>query len=248
MRRPAEPRRRVRIVMIIAASVLLAGTLAVSILQVSRARCFALTGPVVCRVETDRPLVALTFDDGPTEAGAAAVLPVLEAHGAQATFFLIGREAAERPDLAARLVAAGHEIANHSYSHARMVGRPRGFYERELVLTQAALERAGGESRLFRPPYGKKLAGLPLEARRQGLTLVMWDVEDPQTHDAAAFADEVVAKARPGSIILLHAMYPSNGTAREALPRILEGLRGKGLQAVSVETLLEQARPQGPSS
>lgn len=248
MRRPAGSRRLVRIVTGVAASVLLAGALAASILQVGRARCFALTGPVICRVETERPLVALTFDDGPTQAGVGAVLPVLQAHGAKATFFLIGRETAERPDLAARLVAAGHEVANHSYSHQRMVGRSRGFYERELAKAQAALEGAGGVSRLFRPPYGKKLAGLPREVRRQGLTLVMWDVEDPQTQDPAAFADEVVAKARPGSIILLHAMYPANTTAREALPRILEGLRAKGLQAVSVTTLLQQARRPEPSS
>lgn len=248
MRRTARSRRLVRLATITGASVLLLGALAFSLLQVSRARCFALTGPVVCRVETSRPLVALTFDDGPTQAGVDAVLPVLEAHGAQATFFLTGREAAARPDLAARLVASGHEVANHSYTHRRMVGRPQAFYARELAQTQAALAAAGGNSRLFRPPYGKKLFGLPIAVRRQGLAMVMWDVEDPQTQDPAAFAEAVVAQARPGSIILLHPMYPANGTARAALPRILEGLRGKGLEVVGVSALLETARPQEPSS
>jgi peptidoglycan/xylan/chitin deacetylase (PgdA/CDA1 family) len=225
----------------IGAGILLAGMLALAVWEVSRARCFALTGPVVYRVETAQPMVALSFDDGPTQAGLDAVLPMLEAHGAEATFFLIGREAAARPDLVARLLASGHEAANHSYSHRRMVGRTPGFHRRELAEAQAALATAGAESRLFRPPYGKKLIGVPLAARDEGLTLIMWDVEDPRTADPAAFADEVVARARPGSIILLHAMYPANATAREALPRILAGLRAKGLRVVGVSTLLEVA-------
>ncbi|MDX9998042.1 MAG: polysaccharide deacetylase family protein [Phenylobacterium sp.] len=161
MIRPARSPRRVRTFATIGAGILLAGMLALVVWEVSRARCFALTGPVVCRVA--RPMVALSFDDGPTQAGLDAVLPVLEAHGAEATFFLIGREAAAR------------------------------------------------------------------------------HVEDPRIEDPAAFADEAVARARPGSIILLHAMYPANATAREALPSILAGLRAKGLRVVGVSTLLEVA-------
>lgn len=210
--------------------------------QVSRARCFALTAPVVCRVETDAPLVALTFDDGPTPDGLAAILPALQAHGAHATFFLIGREAAARPELVKRLLAAGHEVGDHSYTHPRMVGRPTGVYEREIGDTEAVLRRAGAASGLFRPPYGKKLFGLPLAARRHGLTIVMWDVEDPATTDPRAYADQVVAQARPGSIILVHAMYGANATARAALPMILDGLAAKGLKPVSVGELMRAGR------
>jgi len=215
--------------------------------DISKARCFSLVGEVTCRVETAAPVVALSFDDGPSAAGTDWAIRQLDVHGVKATFFLVGQEMERRPGLAEALLEAGHEVANHSYSHQRMVARPPGFHRRELAQTQAVLARAGADVRLFRPPYGKKLIGLPLEARRQGLTLVMWDVEDPQARDPAAFADEVVARARPGSIILLHPMYPANGAARQALPRILPGLRGKGLQVVSVSTLLEEARPPGPS-
>lgn len=210
--------------------------------RISRARCFALTGPVVCRVETGAREVALTFDDGPTPRGVEAILPALERHGAHATFFLIGRDIARRPDLAARLRAAGHELGDHSYTHVRMVGRPAGFYDREIERTEALLRRAGVASRLFRPPYGKKLFGLPLAVRRHGLRMIMWDVEDPPTTDPDAFAREVVARARPGSIILVRAMYPENTAGREALPRILDGLDAKGLKAVSVGELMAHAR------
>lgn len=209
--------------------------------QISRARCFSVVGPAICRVETLKPLVALTFDDGPTALGVDAVLPVLEKHGAQATFFLIGNEVARRPDLAARLVQAGHELGNHGFSHVRMIGRSRSFYDQEIGETNSLLRRVGGTPSLFRPPYGKKLLGLPLAVQRHQLRMVLWDVEDPQVTNPSDFATRVVAEARPGSIILLHAMYPANGPARSALPLILEGLETKGLQVVSVGALLDAA-------
>jgi len=230
---------RRRLAIGVAAAILLGFAGLYGLYEVSKARCFTLTGSVVCRVETDRPVVALTFDDGPTERGLDAVLPVLEAHGARATFFLIGREAAARPDLVRRIVAAGHEVGDHSWSHQRMAFRPQGFYEDELRRTEAVLDAARGPGpRLFRPPYGKKLIGLPLAARHRGLTMVTWDVEDPATTDPALYADEIVARARPGSIILMHPMYGANGTARAALPRVLAGLKAKGLKVVPAGELV----------
>lgn len=217
--------------------------LAVATWQVSRARCFALGGDITCRVETRAPLVALTFDDGPTDLGVDAVLPVLERHGAKATFFLIGKQIAERPHLAQRVKAAGHEIANHSYTHQRMMGRPSGWYDDEIARTEALLAGAGGSAGLFRPPYGKKLLGLPQAVERAGLRTVMIDVEEPKTTDPTEYARQTVAQARPGSILLLHAMYRGNQTARDALPLILDGLKAKGLKPVTVGELIASAEP-----
>ena len=227
-----------RTLVLAGALALLAAGAGFGLYELSRARCFVLGGEVTCRVETTAPLVALTFDDGPTQAGLDAVLPVLQSRGATATFFLIGGEVEGRPDLAARLKAAGHEIANHSYSHRRMVGRPAGWYDQEIARTEALLADAGGSARLFRPPYGKKLFGLPRTTSRAGLRMVTWDVEEPQTSDPAAYARDIVEQARPGSIILMHPMYGANATAREALPLVLDGLSEKGLRAVSVGELL----------
>ncbi|MBL8770369.1 MAG: polysaccharide deacetylase family protein, partial [Phenylobacterium sp.] len=127
--------RRHPILAAVAAAVVLATTGLVAVWAISRQHCFTLTGSVVCRVATDQPRIALTFDDGPTERGVAAVLPVLEARGVKATFFLIGQEVAERPHLARRIARAGHELGNHSWSHTLMVGRPGRFYDRELAET-----------------------------------------------------------------------------------------------------------------
>lgn len=231
-----------RLVLIgVAVVALLAATVA-GLWQVSRARCFAPGGDIVCRVETQAPLVALTFDDGPTQLGVDAVLPVLERHGATATFFLVGEAVEKRPDLARRIRAAGHELGNHSYTHQRMMLRPAAWYDSEIARTEAALARAGGGgSDLFRPPYGKKLWGLPQAAERAGLTMVMMDIEEPTTTDPAQYAREVLAEARPGSILLLHAMFRGNQTARDALPLILDGLKAKGLRPVTVGELMASA-------
>lgn len=213
---------------------------------VSRARCFALVGEMICRVETDRPMVALTFDDGPTERGVAAALPHLRAGGARATFFLIGREVGERPHLVRRIVAEGHEIANHSLTHQVMIGRSSAFYDSEIAETHRRLIAAGAPPpKLFRPPFGKKLWGLPAAARRQGYRMVMIDVEEPATQDPRAYADRLVREAKPGSILLMHLMYGANGTAREALPLVIRGLRARGFRIVSVGELLSQAERDG---
>lgn len=203
------------------------------------ARCLAIGTPAICRVDTDRPRVALSFDDGPTARGMDAVLPALDRHHARATFFLTGSVAQAHPDLARRILSAGHEIANHSYTHSRMIFRARAFYDEEIARTQAVLRSVGGSSDLFRPPYGEKLFGLPAAVKRHNLRMVMWDVEDPRTKDPEIYARRVVDAARPGSIILMHAMYAPNETARRALPRILDGLAAKGLEVVSISELLK---------
>jgi peptidoglycan/xylan/chitin deacetylase (PgdA/CDA1 family) len=213
--------------------------------QISKLRCFALLGPLVCKVETVRPEVALSFDDGPTAEGVEAVLPVLRAHGARATFFLIGRELEQRPELGRRIVEAGHEVANHSWSHQRMLLRSQGFYKKELQATENLLDKVREEDEpglLFRPPYGKKLPGLALAARENGLIMVTWNVEEPTTTDPAAYARQIVSQAKPGSIILMHPMYAANATARAALPLVLQGLQAKGLRVTTVTELMDGAR------
>ncbi|HTU11410.1 MAG TPA: polysaccharide deacetylase family protein [Allosphingosinicella sp.] len=220
---------------------LLAG-IVLTLHQISRARCFSVVGEAICRVETDAPLVALTFDDGPTEEGVAIAIAALREHGATATFFLIGEEAARRAPLVRRLLAEGHEVGNHSQTHQRMIFHLPAFYEREVMEADAAL-RAAGVTRLdlFRPPYGRKLIGLPNALARHGYRMIMWDVEDPTgAATPQAYADAVVRQARPGSIILMHIMYRSNRIARESLPLVLRGLRSRGFLVVTVGELLHQ--------
>lgn len=210
--------------------------------QLSKARCIQLVGEVTCRVETEAKLVALTFDDGPTPEGVDAVLAELGPRGISATFFLIGSRMEKFPGQAERLIAAGHELGNHTYSHQRNLGRSQEFYAAEIAKTRALLQRAGSDTKLFRPPFGKRLIGLPLEVERAGYRTIMWDVEDqPEKFtEARAYAQDILARIRPGSIILIHPMYRHNQVARDALPIVLDGLQAQGYEVVTVSELLKR--------
>ena len=215
-------------------------TLATGIWQIAKLRCFQLVGDVTCRVETDQKIVALSFDDGPTPEGVAALLPVLEQYKVKATFFLIGKHMDRHPELAPMLVRAGHEIGNHSYSHVWMIGHRPSWYDKELSDTHKILAAAGAKPLLFRPPFGKKLIGLPLVVKRQGYRSVTWDVANgyPEMVDGPSYAKHILGEVRPGSIILMHPMYRHSQAARDALPLILDGLQRQGYRVVPVGELL----------
>lgn len=206
----------------------------------SKQECWQLVGDVTCRVDTDDKVVALSFDDGPTPEGVDAVLPELARRDIRATFFLIGSRMEKFSGQAERLRAAGHELANHSFSHVRMFGRSRAFYRDEIARTDRLLRAAGARPTLFRPPFGKRLVGLPLEVEAAGYRMVTWDVADDVIHfpDPQSYAADIVARARPGSIILIHPMYRPNRVERAALPLVLDGLARKGFRIVTVGELL----------
>jgi len=222
--------------------------LLVGLNSLSKAPCLQLVGDLTCRVETDDKIVALTFDDGPTPRGVAAVLPILDRYDARATFFLIGEDLKRHPQAARQILAAGHELGNHTYSHQRNVGRSRAFYREELGKTRQLLRAVGSDSDLFRPPYGRKLVGLPLEVERAGLKTITWDVADraEEFPEPADYARDIVERARPGSIILIHPMYRGNATAREALPMNLAQLRDRGYDIVTVSELLNHQSSASP--
>jgi peptidoglycan/xylan/chitin deacetylase (PgdA/CDA1 family) len=211
-----------------------------------RSRTFQLFGEIQSRVEPiTGPAVALTFDDGPT-AGADPLLDYLRANRVPATFFLTGSGTAEHPEVARRLVADGHELGNHTYSHRPMILRSPSFIRSEVERTDSLIRAAGHAGPIFfRPPYCKKLVGLPLYLRDTGRLTITFDVEPESDPDVASDADRIVehvlARARPGSIILLHPWYRANEPTRRAVPRIVEGLRARGFELLTVRELRERA-------
>ena len=209
--------------------------------RISKSRCYQLVGELVCRVETSDKIVALSFDDGPTPEGVDAGLETLESRKIKATFFLIGGRIEKWPGHAKRLVTAGHELGNHSYSHTRMIGKWPSDYDIEIARTDRLLRAEGVVTpTLFRPPFGKRLIGLPMAVERAGYRMIMWDVEDnaEQYPDPKAYAADILARVKPGSIILIHPMYRHNQTARDGLPLVLDGLTAGGYRVVPVGELL----------
>lgn len=222
---------------------------AVGLYLLMNARCYQLVGDLVCHGANDHKHIALTFDDAPSEHTSDAVLAVLAEKNVQATFFMIGENMARHPQTAQRIAAAGHELGNHSYSHRRFLLRSPAFIAREIEDTNALIRAAGYHGPIhFRPPYGKKLLGLPWYLARHHITTVMWDSEPArqQPPTAEAITAAALAQAHNGGIILLHPFCPDACRAeREALPHIIDGLRAQGYTLVTVSTLLTP-RPENP--
>ncbi len=230
--------RRWIVVVVLGLAVVL--TLALSGYEVMNSRSFQLAGRLVDRVDTDEKLVALTLDDGPT-AFTSEVLRTLADADVPATFYLNGRDLATHPEYGTAIAAAGHEIGNHTYSHRRMVLVSPATVSAEVERTDTEIRQTGYRGPItFRPPYGKKLWVLPNYLSDHDRTTVMWDVE-PDSADnptVEGIVEETVASVRPGSIVLLHAMYEGRAASRAAIPRIVSALRADGYRFVTVSDLI----------
>jgi len=229
---------RVAIVGLVAVSLV-----AISAWRLSRSRDFQVLGSMVRRVESTTPVVALTFDDGPLPGFTEEILDALRAEGVRATFFVTGEALEEHVAQTRRIVAEGHELGNHSYSHRRMVGMSYGFVQEEIERTDELIRAAGYQGEIhFRPPYSKRLLVLPYYLSRTGRTTILCDVEPESYSEVAAGAGKivqhVVGQARPGSIILLHVMNASRSESVRAVPAIIQGLRSKGYTFVTISELL----------
>ena len=204
-------------------------------------------GPTVWRGRTDTGAVALTFDDGPSE-DTERVLDVLDEYGLRATFFMTGRQVESLPQTARRVVAEGHEVGNHSYSHPIFLYRTPRETRQQLERTQAVITKTVGISpKLARPPCGVRTPAYFRAAEKLGLRTVQWDVAgfDWKTRSAKQIAHEVLRRVVPGSIILLHDGDSEGKQDRRetvvALPLIIEGLRARGLKVVPLTEMLMES-------
>ncbi|HWQ60912.1 MAG TPA: polysaccharide deacetylase family protein [Negativicutes bacterium] len=195
---------------------------------------------VVTRVPTTVPAIALTLDDGPHYKMTPEILAVLKDKGVRVTFFVLGENVDRSPDLLAREVADGHEVAVHGYHHASLARLDKAHVTAELANTERAIGREAGKPALFRPPGGSYNDTVFSAARERGYTMVLWDI-DP--HDwARPPVDNVVGtvlrRAAPGSIVLLHdGQYPL--PTAKALAIIIDRLRAEGYELVTVSELLQ---------
>ncbi len=207
----------------------------------SKSRTHQLFAELITRAETPDSVVALTFDDGPVPFFTDSVLATLDEFDAEATFFVVGAGVQRNPDLAREIVARGHDLANHSFRHDPLLLKSPSFIRREIEATDALIRAAGHEGDIYvRPPYGKRLIGLPLYLRSRDRPVVLWDLE-PDTYHAHAdgMTWHVLENVRPGSIILLHVEIPSRTEERSALREILSALRARGYRFVTLTELLQ---------
>lgn len=210
-----------------------------SVYKLMNARTFQLFGSLTAKVETNEKVVAITFDDGPTD-NVNKLLPILETYHAKATFFFIGNELEKKPDLGRLVVEAGHQVGNHSYSHDRMVLKTPSFIRTEIETTNKLIRKIGfTDEIMFRPPYGKKLVMLPYYLHKQKIRTVMWNIEPDTNYTTVEDkVNNVVNNVTPGSIILMHAMYDDQELV--VLEQVLATLSKRGYTFVTVGELLDR--------
>lgn len=192
----------------------------------------------------DTSAVALTFDDGPS-ADTDLILNVLREHHLRATFFMVGRRVELHPQVARRIVAEGHEVGNHSYSHPIYLYRSPRETRRQLRKTQEVIvEATGVQPKFSRPPCGVRTPAYFSAARKMNLRTVQWSVAgfDWKRIGASRIARNVLKDVRAGSIILLHdgdsELKRDRIQTVVALPLIIKGLRARGLKVVPLSQLL----------
>jgi len=198
-------------------------------------------------VHVEGPYIAMTFDDGPNAILTPRLLDLLAAHKMKVTFFVVGENAAELPEILKRAAQEGHEIANHSWSHPNLGKLGDEAVRRELQRTDDAIKTAvGARPTLMRPPYGS------ITPRQRnwihetfGYRIIIWDVDplDWKRPGPSAVTNRIVTETRPGSIILAHDIHPAT---IEAMPATFDQLQAKGFKFVTVSELLALARPLPP--
>ena len=188
--------------------------------------------------------VALSFDDGPS-LHTLEVLAVLRRYEVRATFFVLGREVHGREDILRQVVAEGHELGNHTMTHALLI-RDHSRVRAEVAEANELIRSVAGVApRLFRPPFGEFDAYSTGVLKELGLKPVLWDVDPkdwaPVTPEE--LTERVVADVGPGSIVLLHDGPAGERDATvEALPGVIEALRERGHNGVTISDLLAEGR------
>lgn len=208
-----------------------------------------LLGTIV-RVNTDKQLIALTFDDGPDPETTPKLLTVLKKYQAKATFFMLGEAAERSPLLVERVHDEGHAIGNHSWNHPSFP-LIHGYQRRKQIRDcEATLNHHG--VKIFRPPFGHFDLATRLDAIQLGYKIVMFDVvaEDWRDHDAQWMVDKLIRETKAGSIVLFHDAlyyvfdddYASRNAMLMAVDMLLDKLSNQ-YQFVTIPQLLKCGKP-----
>ncbi len=193
----------------------------------------------------EKKLLALTFDDGPDPLYTGAVLNILKKYEVKATFFVVGENAAAHPDLIQAQIKAGHEIENHTYTHADLSLANEEGTEAEIQKTDQLLSSMlGRDIKYFRPPKKLFRQETIAIAERNGYQTVLWTicVENARSPTPQTMAKRVIEAARPGMIILAHDGRMDRSQTLLALPIIIKAFHKQGYQFVTLEELLQASK------
>jgi peptidoglycan/xylan/chitin deacetylase (PgdA/CDA1 family) len=196
-------------------------------------------------VNVEGPYIAMTFDDGPSPETTPRLLDILKQRNIKATFFMIGQNAERNPTIVKRILAEGHEIGNHSWTHPQLSKLSDDRVTEEINKTQNAIKDASGYTPiLMRPPYGAITARQKEWIEKQfGLSVIIWSVDpfDWKRPGASVIEQRILAGARPGAIVLSHDIHKQTV---DAMPATLDALAAKGFKFVTVSQLIAMNKPK----
>jgi peptidoglycan/xylan/chitin deacetylase (PgdA/CDA1 family) len=195
--------------------------------------------PAYCSADTTEKIIALSFDDGPHSEYTPQVLALLAQYQATATFFVIGKHIHGNESLLKQIVAEGHSIGNHSYSHSFFIDfkNVQGFKDELNQTAELVFNIIGKKMKLFRPPYGVTTPNLAKAAKLLDYRLIGWNIRslDTTNDTVDVITQRVQSQIKSGAIILLH--DTSNKTI-QVLERTLSFAQQQGYKIVSIERLL----------
>ncbi len=204
--------------------------------MVPEAPAEASTEAAVYQTQKDRPMVALTFDDGPHPQHTDKILEALKKYGGSATFFVVGSSAEKHKDIIKKIYESGNEIGNHSYSHKELTKIGRRELEAEIKKTGDLItEITGAAPILTRPTYGSVNKNVRLYV---GAPLILWSIDtlDWKSRDRDLIVHNILNSIKDGDIVLLHDIYETTAEASEI---VIRELTDKGFQLVTVSQLCE---------
>ncbi len=189
--------------------------------------------------------IALTFDDGPCRLYTEEILKILEENNAKATFFIIGKNAEENPDMVKKTYSAGHEIGNHTYSHRNLRKHSIDEIDVEIAKTQKIIKDITGESpTLFRPPGGYINNDIVNTITINNCKTVLWswrqDTKDWQKPSSESIVKNVMKNLNDGDIILFHDYNTKGSPTPDALRILLPKLAAQGYEFVTVSQLIRE--------
>jgi peptidoglycan-N-acetylglucosamine deacetylase len=193
------------------------------------------------KLSQGQKVIALTFDDGPWPETTAQVLDILKENNIKGTFFVVGQNVKNYPDLVKRVVAEGHIIANHTWHHWYHFMNPQtAAYEIDNT-TNLIYQTTGVKTNLFRPPGGMMHNGVAAYARSNKYAIIMWssDSVDYSRPSVSKLINNVFREAKPGGIVLMHDGGGNRSQTVQALPQIIANFRKQGYSFVTIPELLE---------
>ncbi len=185
---------------------------------------------LIWHIEDERG-VYLTFDDGPTPGVTEWILEMLRRHNAKATFFVLGKNVERYPDLYAKILADGHSVGNHTYSHQKGFGMSLEGYLEDIDFASYSVQ-----SNLFRPPYAR-VTPSQMRAVAQRFKIVMWSVISFDYNNKLSrerCLKEVLPHIKPGAIVLFHDSEKAFANMSYVLPKTLEHIEKLGLKSKAI--------------